>query len=150
RGDPRLARPRRDDPSRRPCLALRHLAAADCNKRNATAMHIETDATQHLQRAAKDARAASHVLARASDAERNTALLAMATALRTQSAAILAANAGDLDACTGTAAFRDRLALTKARVEAMAKGLDDIARLPDPLERTLADWTRPNGLRIQR
>src|SRR5262249_37248658 len=57
---------------------------------------------------------------------------------------------GDLDACTGTAAFRDRLALTKTRVEAMAKGLDDIAGLPDPLDRTLADWTRPNGLRIQR
>jgi glutamate-5-semialdehyde dehydrogenase len=113
-------------------------------------MHIETDATQHLQRAAKDARAASHVLACASDAERNAALHAMAASLRAHTAEILAANAGDLDACTGTAAFRDRLALTEARVEAMAQGLDDIARLPDPLERTLADWTRPNGLRMQR
>jgi glutamate-5-semialdehyde dehydrogenase len=113
-------------------------------------MHIETDVTQHLQCAAKDARAASHVLARASDAERNAALHAMAASLRARTAAILAANAGDLDACTGTAAFRDRLALTEARVEAMAQGLDDIAALPDPLDRTLADWTRPNGLRIQR
>ena len=113
-------------------------------------MHIETDATQHLQRAAKDARAASHVLARASDADRNAALHAMAGSLRSHTAAILAANVGDLDACTGTAAFRDRLALTEARVEGMANGLDDIARLPDPLDRTLADWTRPNGLRIQR
>ena len=113
-------------------------------------MHIETEATQHLQRAAAGARAASHVLARASDAQRNAALGAMATALRSHVADIIAANATDLAACTGTAAFRDRLALNEVRVEAMAKGLEDIARLPDPLARTLADWTRPNGLRIQR
>ena len=61
---------------------------------------------------------------------------------------ILAANAADLAESTGTAAFRDRLTLTEARVEAMARGLEDIAALPDPLARTLADWTRPNGLRI--
>jgi glutamate-5-semialdehyde dehydrogenase len=113
-------------------------------------MHIETEATQHLQRAAVAARAASHVLARLSDAERNAALHAMAGALRSQSAEILSANAGDLAACTGTAAFRDRLALTEARIDAMARGLEDVAGLPDPLGRTLADWTRPNGLRIQR
>ena len=113
-------------------------------------MHIETEATQHLQRAAAAARAASHVLARTSDAERNAALRAMASALRSQSAEILSANAGDLAACTGTAAFRDRLALTEARIDAMASGLEDVAQLPDPLGRMLADWTRPNGLRIQR
>ena len=50
----------------------------------------------------------------------------------------------------GTAAFLDRLTLTEARVEAMARGLEDVAALPDPLNRTLAEWTRPNGLRIQR
>jgi glutamate-5-semialdehyde dehydrogenase len=113
-------------------------------------MHIETEATQYLQRAAHAARDASHVLARSPDAARNAALQAMARALRAQIASILSANAADLAACTGTAAFRDRLALTEARVEAMAKGLEDVAHLPDPLGRTLADWTRPNGLRIQR
>jgi glutamate-5-semialdehyde dehydrogenase len=113
-------------------------------------MHIETEATQHLQHAAASARAASHVLARMSDAERNAALRAMATSLRSQSSDIIAANAADLAACTGSAAFRDRLALNEARVDAMARGLEDIALLPDPLGRTLADWTRPNGLRIQR
>lgn len=113
-------------------------------------MHVETEATQYLQRAARAAREASHVLARLPDADRNAALRAMAASLRAQSADILAANAADLAACTGTAAFRDRLALTAARVEVMAKGLEDIAQLPDPLARTLADWTRPNGLRIQR
>src|SRR5215472_6379234 len=113
-------------------------------------MHIETEATQHLQRAAGAARAASHVLARLPDAERNAALRAMAAALRSHAADILAANAADLEAYSGTAAFRDRLTLNDARVDAMAKGLEDIALLPDPLDRTLADWTRPNGLRIRR
>src|SRR5579872_253392 len=113
-------------------------------------MHIETEPTQHLQRAAHAARHASHVLARTSDADRNAALRAMATSLRAHTAEILAANATDLAACTGTAAFRDRLALTSDRIEAMAKGLEDIALLPDPLGRTLAEWTRPNGLRIRR
>jgi glutamate-5-semialdehyde dehydrogenase len=113
-------------------------------------MDIETDATQHLHCAAQAARAASHALARSSTAQRNDALHAMAAALRANAAAILSANAADLAAATGTAAFRDRLALNEARVEAMAKGLEDVAALPDPLDRVLADWTRPNGLRIQR
>ena len=117
-------------------------------------MHIESEPTQHLQHAAAAARAASHVLARTPNAQRNAALRAMADALRSQSNEILAANAADLGACTGTAAgtaaFRDRLALTNARIVAMAQGLEDIAQLPDPLGRALADWTRPNGLRIQR
>ena len=113
-------------------------------------MHIETEATQHLQCAAHSARGASHTLARSSAGQRNDALYAMAAALRTQAPAILAANAADLAAATGTAAFRDRLALTAPRVEAMAKGLEDVAALPDPLDRVLADWARPNGLRIQR
>jgi glutamate-5-semialdehyde dehydrogenase len=113
-------------------------------------MHIESEATQHLQRAAGAARAASHVLARTTDAERNAALRAMAGSLRSHAPDILAANAADLAACAGTAAFRDRLMLTEARVDAMATGLEDIATLPDPLGRTLADWTRPNGLHIRR
>lgn len=113
-------------------------------------MHIATEPTQHLQQAAAAARAASHVLARSPAAQRDAALHAMATALRTATADILAANATDLTAFTGTPAFRDRLVLNPARVEGMAQGLDDIAALPDPLGRVLADWTRPNGLRIQR
>jgi glutamate-5-semialdehyde dehydrogenase len=70
--------------------------------------------------------------------------------LRSHAAAILDANATDLAAFAGATAFRDRLTLTEARIESMAKGLEDIAALPDPLARTLADWTRPNGLRIRR
>jgi glutamate-5-semialdehyde dehydrogenase len=113
-------------------------------------MHIETEPTQHLQRAAAAARAASHVLARSPAAQRNAALHAMAAALRAATPEILAANATDLAGFSGSTAFRDRLLLTPPRVAAMAQGLDDIAALPDPLGRVLADWTRPNGLRIQR
>ncbi len=117
-------------------------------------MHIEpASATEWLCQAATAARAASGALARLPETARNEALREAAAALRRHAAAILDANARDLaayDAGSGTAAFRDRLALTPARVEAMARGLDDIAGLPDPLARTLADWTRPNGLRIRR
>jgi glutamate-5-semialdehyde dehydrogenase len=122
-------------------------------------MHIEKrdrnagQATEWMRTAAPAARAASSTLARMSGAARNAALHAAAASLRGHASEIVAANEADLaafDAAGGTAAFRDRLALTPARVEAMAKGLDEIAALPDPLARTLADWTRPNGLRIRR
>lgn len=113
-------------------------------------MHNETAATQHLVRAAHAAREASRVLARTSAAQRNAALRIMATSLRDHRREILTANAADLAAYRGTSAFRDRLTLNDARVEAMARGLDEVAVLPDPLGRILDDWTRPNGLRIQR
>ncbi len=108
------------------------------------------EATEHLRLAALAARDAGHQLARGSEAARNAALAAMAHALRDGMREILAANALDVAAYHGSAAFLDRLTLTEARVEAMARGLEEVAALPDPLQRTLADWTRPNGLRIQR
>src|SRR5258708_16914335 len=119
-------------------------------KRQYQAMHIETEASQHLQSAAHRAREASRVLASMGEERRNTALGVMAASLRDPRAEILTANAADLAAFNGTNAFRDRLTLNDARVEAMAKGLEDVATLPDPLGKVLADWTRPNGLRIQR
>jgi glutamate-5-semialdehyde dehydrogenase len=113
-------------------------------------MNSETEASQHLRRAALAAREASRVLANSGEERRNTALRVMATSLRDHRPEILAANAADLAAFNGTNAFRDRLTLNDARVEAMARGLEDVAALADPLGRILADWTRPNGLRIQR
>ena len=99
------------------------------------------------------ARAASRELALASTATKNAALCAMAAHLRQQSAAILKANAADLEAAKAgglAASFIDRLTLTEARIEAMARGLEDIAEVPDPVGATLAEWTRPNGLRFER
>ncbi len=103
-----------------------------------------------LQEAGCLARAAAAALAVAPDAQRNAGLRAAAARLRAAEAAILAANEADIAAFQGSAAFRDRLLLTPARVEAMARGLEEIASLPDPLARTLAAWTRPNGLRFRR
>ncbi len=117
-------------------------------------MHIEpATATDWLRTAATAARAASAELGRMPAAARDGALRAAASALRDGMDTIVTANARDIaafDAAGGSAAFRDRLLLTPSRVEAMADGLDDVATLPDPLARTLADWTRPNGLRIRR
>ena len=113
-------------------------------------MPTASEATQHLQKAAIAARDAARALAKAPEAQRNAALHAMARNLRANAEKILAANATDLAAFTGSNAFRDRLTLNPARLEAMAKGLEDIALLPDPVARTLAEWTRPNGLRIRR
>ncbi|AOX17796.1 glutamate-5-semialdehyde dehydrogenase [Kozakia baliensis] len=98
----------------------------------------------------KAARVAARVLAVSPTDQRDAALRAAANALRAQTAEILEANARDVAASQANAAFRDRLTLDQARVEAMAKGLEEIAELPDPLRRVLSEWTRPNGLLIRR
>jgi glutamate-5-semialdehyde dehydrogenase len=104
-----------------------------------------------LEEAAKAARAAATTLARTPRPAKDRALTAAAAALRAHEAEILAANAADLAAAPElTDAFRDRLTLTPARIEAMARGLEEIAALPDPAGRVLAEWTRPNGLVIRR
>ncbi len=99
------------------------------------------------------ARAAARAVALASTDAKNKALRAAAGEIRRQSNAILAANALDVaDAkARGTAAsFLDRLTLDPARVEAIARGLEEIADLPDPVGRVLASFDRPNGLKIER
>ncbi len=96
------------------------------------------------------ARGAARALARMTGAQRDAGLRAAASAIRRHAGVIAAANRDDLAMSQAGEAFRDRLTLTPARIEAMARGLEDIARLPDPLDRQLAEWTRPNGLRIRR
>ncbi|MCA3426300.1 MAG: glutamate-5-semialdehyde dehydrogenase [Roseomonas sp.] len=109
------------------------------------------DATQALEIAARAARAATSALAVAPRAVKDQALLLAAAALREREAQIIAANAEDIAAAPGLSpAFRDRLLLNAARIEAMAKGLEEVAALPDPVGRVLAEWQRPNGLRFQR
>ena len=99
------------------------------------------------------ARAAAQALAQASSAAKDAAILAGAAAIRARQADILAANATDVAAAErkGTSgALLDRLALDDARVEAMARGLEAVAALPDPVGTVLAEWERPNGLKIAR
>jgi glutamate-5-semialdehyde dehydrogenase len=102
-------------------------------------------------RAARAARAAAGQLARAGAPAKDQALLAAARAIRASESTLLAANAADLEASPGLSpAFRDRLVLNPARIAAMAQGLEDVAALPDPVGRVLAEWTRPNGLVMRR
>jgi glutamate-5-semialdehyde dehydrogenase len=101
----------------------------------------------------RKARAASAQLALASAEAKITALRAAAAAVRGRQNEILAANAEDVAAAKQAGigvALIDRLALDPKRLEAIAKGLEDIAALPDPVGRVLDERTRPNGLRISR
>ncbi|MGA1854665.1 glutamate-5-semialdehyde dehydrogenase [Azospirillum sp. 11R-A] len=97
------------------------------------------------------ARAAAAALATVPGPSKDRALRAAAAAIRARAAEIKAANAEDMaNARDLSGPMRERLMLDDTRIEAMAKGLEDIADFPDPIGGVLAEWTRPNGLRIQR
>jgi glutamate-5-semialdehyde dehydrogenase len=119
--------------------ALRPLSADDL----ATSMHGIGAA----------ARAAAGVMAQAPAQTKIAALKEAAAAIRAARATILAANLLDLEACRksgASAAFRDRVALDEGRVEAIARGLEEIAAQPDPVGAVTEEWIRPNGLKIAR
>jgi glutamate-5-semialdehyde dehydrogenase len=110
------------------------------------------DLTEGVLGAARRARAASYALATASRAAKDGALLAMADALLEHRAAVLEANAGDVEAARqrGTpAALVDRLRLDESRVEAMATGLREVAGLSDPVGEVLRGSTLANGLELR-
>lgn len=116
-------------------------------------MNVQTTLSAEMNSLGAAAKGAARALRESSNETRNKALLAAAAAIRARKKEILAANAGDVEAAraNGTApAMIDRLVLNDARIEAMAKGLEDVAALPDPLGRELARWKRPNGLDISR
>jgi len=99
------------------------------------------------------ARAASAEVAKAGPDKRTAALKAMAKRIREAQAAIMSANAQDMAAAKAkglSGAMLDRLELNAERIEAMAKGVEDVAALPDPVGTVLAKWERPNGLEISR
>jgi glutamate-5-semialdehyde dehydrogenase len=109
--------------------------------------------TEQMTGLAKKAKAASRDLAKLSTAEKNDCLLAMAEALETNADAIKRANAEDMLAGGKmglTSAMLDRLKLDDKRIAAMAKGLREVAALPDPVGRVLDERTRPNGLRLKK
>jgi len=108
---------------------------------------------EQMTQLAKQAKAASRELAKLTTAEKNSCLLAMAEALEENSPALKEANALDME--TGakmglSSAMLDRLKLDDKRIAAMAKGLRDVAALPDPVGRILDERTRPNGLKLQK
>jgi glutamate-5-semialdehyde dehydrogenase len=113
----------------------------------------QTSIEPMLLNMARMARGAARELALATTAQKNAALETMAKRIEACSAAILEANRNDIDAARSKSrdeAFVDRLALNDARIAAMAKGLREIAALPDPVGEVIASWTRPNGLEISR
>ncbi len=122
---------------------------------SAAVQMLESDAQVRaaMRAIGAEARLAARILANAPAEQKNHALACGARNLRQGSADILAANARDLDVGKAkglTGAFLDRLALDDGRIEAIARGLEEVAALPDPVGRVLATFTRPNGLVIER
>ena len=121
---------------------------------NAAANSIPgTDIATVMTALGREALSAAGVLALASTAMKNDALARIATSLRAHVRDLLAANVMDMDAARAkglSGAMLDRLALDEKRVEAMARGVEEIAALADPIGTTIAHWTRPNGLDINR
>jgi glutamate-5-semialdehyde dehydrogenase len=111
-----------------------------------------TDVAAAMSDLGRRAREASRVLALAPAERKDAALLAMAQAIRRANRDVLVANAEDLlqaRAAGATPAFLDRLSLDDQRVEAMAVGIEIVARLPDPIGTVMRAWSRPNGMRIE-
>ena len=111
------------------------------------------DWAETAQAIGRRARAAARQLAAAGTNVKNAALKAMADSLRSRDAEILEENGVDVAAAkqAGTsAALLDRLALTRDRLEKMARSLDEIIELRDPVGEILEGYVRPNGLQIQR
>ncbi len=109
--------------------------------------------TEQMTQLAKQAKAGARELARLTTAEKNECLLAMADALEQERDAIQAANAKDMEvgAQMGlSTAMLDRLKLDDKRIVVMARGLREVAALPDPVGRMLDERTRPNGLKLQK
>ncbi len=116
-------------------------------------MTSEIDVKNLMKIIGEQARMAYRLLADASPEQKNAALLEAAQEIRAQSKQIIAANNLDMSAAQNAGlanSLLDRLKLKPESVEAMAKSLEDIASFPDPVGRILAEWERPNGLRIQR
>jgi glutamate-5-semialdehyde dehydrogenase len=111
------------------------------------------DVAQLMDGMGRAAVEAAAVLALTSTVQKNAALAACVAALHSGTAEILAANLRDMEAARASKlsnAMLDRLKLDEKRVEAMAKGIQEIISLPDPVGAVIAEWQRPNGLRIQR
>ncbi|MGL4404610.1 MAG: glutamate-5-semialdehyde dehydrogenase, partial [Notoacmeibacter sp.] len=106
-----------------------------------------------MARIGTQARAAATALALASAEKKYAALITMASSIERHMDGILNANAIDVaeaEIAGLTGSFLDRLQLDKRRVKAMADGIRAIAELPDPIGKIIAEWTRPNGLHIER
>ena len=109
--------------------------------------------TEQMTQLARQAKAASRALANLKTPAKNQCLLAIAAALEENGAAIKEANALDMEAAAKmglSSAMLDRLKLDDKRIAAMARGLREVAALPDPVGRVLDERVRPNGLKLRK
>ena len=107
---------------------------------------IRSRTRQELERA----RRASALVADLPTDKKNALLNRMADEIEKQSARILQANEEDINRAGLSGALLDRLRLTASRISDTALSVRDVAALPDPVRQTIAEWTRPNGLRIRK
>ena len=108
---------------------------------------------EQMTNLAKQARTASRQIAKLTTAEKNACLLAMAEAVEKNAAALIQANALDMEAGAKSglsSAMLDRLKLDDKRILAIARGLREVAALPDPVGKILDERVRPNGLKLQK
>lgn len=106
-----------------------------------------------VEKQGKAAKEAARILSVAKEGKKNEALEAIAKALLANTNEILAANAKDLEAAKAngmSVSLQDRLALSEARIQGIAKGVREVMALPDPIGETVRETVRPNGLRIGR
>ena len=112
-------------------------------------MDIETD----IRRMAEEARKASRAIAVASSEQKNDLLRRMAHRIAARSDELMAANAKDIAYAREhglSAAMIDRLTIREGTIQAMIRGLEEVAALPDPVGEMVRQWTRPNGLHVSR
>ena len=115
--------------------------------------HQSVDLAATMREMGMAARDAARALARASSEVKNRALAAMAAEIRARALELLEANRADVDQAKKEgrdAAFVDRLALTPASVEQMARGLEEVAALPDPVGEVTERRRRPTGIEVGR
>jgi glutamate-5-semialdehyde dehydrogenase len=115
--------------------------------------HPDSKIGELMEGLGKAAVEAAGMLALANTERKNTALSVAAAAVRARRGALLTANERDMSAARAaklSGALLDRLQLDEKRVEGIARSIEEVVALPDPIGTTVADWDRPNGLRIQR
>ncbi|HWJ01489.1 MAG TPA: glutamate-5-semialdehyde dehydrogenase [Burkholderiales bacterium] len=109
------------------------------------------DPREHVRQLGRQAREASRALARAGTQQKNRALHAIAAEIRSRRDAILEANRADVSGAKGSdAAFVDRLTLTPKLVEQMAEGVEEVAKLADPVGAISERVKRPTGIEVAR
>ena len=116
-------------------------------------MTLNTSLEEIMNAMGAQAAIAARELGRATTEQKNNALIAAAQNLRAQTEELLTANRLDMDIAKEAGlnnARLDRIALDAGRVEGIAKALEDVAALPDPVGDVMARWDRPNGLDISR